>query len=181
MGSRSSAASDTTQFLAYFSPSPISFSIFLPVQIATMADRMWGGVPFTIPSSTAMKYLSGAVKVKRESALAPGGRYNARQTMEREIVGHRFARQDMNDSYENYATQKMRARTEPKLEPCTGVSKCKLSLRYPMIQTTKTYNGIGWTEPRAEDVLGFVDRRRHLPGYVGGRPLRESIVGGRGV
>merc|ERR1712150_435000 len=116
-------------------------------QIATMADRMWGGVPFTIPSSTAMKYLSGAVKVKRESALAPGGRYNARQTM--------------------------RARTEPKLEPCTGVSKCKLSLRYPMIQTTKTYNGIGWTEPRAEDVLGFVDRRRHLPGYVGGRPLRE--------
>merc|ERR1712203_723079 len=106
MGSRSSAASDTTQ-------------------IATMADRMWGGVPFTIPSSTAMKYLSGAVKVKRESALAPGGRYNARQTMDREIVGHRFARQDMNESYEKYATQKMRARTEPKLEPCTGVSKCK--------------------------------------------------------
>merc|ERR1712179_670832 len=98
MGSRSSAASDTTQ-------------------IAAMADRMWGGVPFTIPSSTAMKYLSGAVKVKRESALAPGGRYNARQTMEREIVGHRFARQDMNDSYENYAKQKMRARTEPKLDP----------------------------------------------------------------
>merc|ERR1712233_301965 len=142
MGSRSSAASDTTQ-------------------IATMADRMWGGVPFTIPSSTAMKYLSGAVKVKRESALAPGGRYNARQTMEREMIGHRFARQEM--------------------EPCTGVSKCKLSLRYPMIQTAKTYNGIGWTEPRAEDVLGFVDRRRHLPGYVGGRRLRESIVGARGV
>jgi len=150
-------------------------------QIATMADRMWGGVPFTIPSSTAMKYLSGAVKVKRESALAPGGRYNARQTMDREMVGHRFARQDMNDSYENYAKQKMRARTEPKLEPCTGVSKCKLSLRYPMIQTTKTYNGIGWTEPRAEEVLGFVDRRKHLPGYVGGRRLRESIVSGRGV
>merc|ERR1711990_600449 len=49
--------------------------------------------------------------------------------MDREIVGHRFARQDMNDSYENYAKQKMRAKTEPKLEPCTGVSKCKLSLR----------------------------------------------------
>merc|ERR1712210_398901 len=93
-------------------------------QIATMADRMWGGVPFTIPSSTAMKYLSGAVKVKRESALAPGGRYNARQTMEREIVGHRFARQDMNDSYENYAKQKMRARTEPKLEPWTEGDIC---------------------------------------------------------
>jgi len=142
-----------------------------------MADRMWGGVPFTIPSSTAMKYLSGAVKVKRESALAPGGRYNARQTMDREITGHRFARQDMNDSYENYANMKMRARTEPKLEPCTGVSKCPISIRYPMIQTTKTYNHIGWTEPRAEEVLGFVDRRRHLPGYIGGRRLRDSIFG----
>ena len=28
------------------------------------ADLMWGGVPFTIPSVTAMKYISGAVKVK---------------------------------------------------------------------------------------------------------------------
>merc|ERR1711874_500196 len=81
MGSRRSLVSDTTQ-------------------IATMADRMWGGVPFTIPSSTAIKYLSGAVKVPRESAIAPGGRYNARQTMEREVVGHRFVRQDMNESYE---------------------------------------------------------------------------------
>ena len=25
---------------------------------------MWGGVPFTIPSVTAMKYISGAVQVK---------------------------------------------------------------------------------------------------------------------
>lgn len=29
-----------------------------------MADLMWGGVPFTIPSLTAMKYISGAVKVQ---------------------------------------------------------------------------------------------------------------------
>ena len=34
------------------------------LHIFAMADLMWGGVPFTIPSSTAMKYLSGAVKVK---------------------------------------------------------------------------------------------------------------------
>jgi len=119
--------------------------------------------------------------VQRESAIAPGGRYNARQTMEREVVGHKFVRQDMNESYENYAKQKFRARTEPRLEPCTGVSRCKLSLRYPEIQTTKPYNGIGWTEPRAEDVLGFVDRRKHLPGYVGGRRLRDTVFGGRGV
>ena len=34
--------------------------------------------------------------------------------------------------------------------------------RYPMIQTTKTYNGIGWTEPRAEDVLGRTIYFLHL-------------------
>merc|ERR1712183_353039 len=34
-----------------------------------MADLMWGGVPFTIPSVTAMKYISGAVQVKREKTF----------------------------------------------------------------------------------------------------------------
>merc|ERR1719397_1702459 len=37
-----------------------------------MADLMWGGVPFTIPSKVAMKYLSGAVPVKGGGAA--GGR-----------------------------------------------------------------------------------------------------------
>ncbi len=30
----------------------------------TMADNMWGGVPFQLPSKTAIKYLGRAVKVK---------------------------------------------------------------------------------------------------------------------
>ena len=38
--------------------------LLYPSGVSKMADLMWGGVPFTIPSSTAMKYLSGAVKVK---------------------------------------------------------------------------------------------------------------------
>jgi hypothetical protein len=29
-----------------------------------MSDLMWGGVPFQIPSVTAMKYLGSSVKVK---------------------------------------------------------------------------------------------------------------------
>ena len=40
-----------------------------PDTTSTMADLMWGGVPFTIPSSTAMKYISGAVKVQVRSRL----------------------------------------------------------------------------------------------------------------
>merc|ERR1712117_710499 len=71
-------------------------------KLEIMADLMWGGVPFTIPSLTAMKYLSGAVKVQRECNLPIGGHYNARQTMERELIGHRQSRRDMAESYENY-------------------------------------------------------------------------------
>ena len=46
-----------------------SVSVFLCYNILLfpeldMADLMWGGVPFTIPSVTAMKYISGAVQVK---------------------------------------------------------------------------------------------------------------------
>ena len=32
--------------------------------VSRMSDLMWGGVPFQIPSITAMKYLGKAVKVK---------------------------------------------------------------------------------------------------------------------
>merc|ERR1712002_774006 len=93
----------------------------------TMADRMWGGVPFTVPSSTAIKYLSGAVKVPRECNIPAGGRYNARQTMDREIVGHRLVRQDMLESIEYYDKQRRSARSEPKQEACTGLGATRLS------------------------------------------------------
>ena len=33
--------------------------------------------------------------------------------------------------------------------------------------------GLGWTEPRMEEFVGLVDRRKHLPGYVGGVKKRE--------
>ena len=34
--------------------------------------------------------------------------------------------------------------------------------------------GLGWTEPRMESVVGLVDRRLHLRGYVGGVRMRDS-------
>ena len=39
-------------------------------------------------------------------------------------------------------------------EPILFTTKSCILPRYPLIQTGKTYNNIGWTEPRAEDVLG---------------------------
>merc|ERR1711923_567441 len=81
-------------------------------QKTKMADLMWGGVPFTIPSSTAMKYISGAVKVQREANLPIGGHYNARQTMERELLGHRQSRLDRVESYETYDRIRRNGRSE---------------------------------------------------------------------
>ena len=37
--------------------------------VSRMSDLMWGGVPFQIPSITAMKYLGKAVKVKVSTCL----------------------------------------------------------------------------------------------------------------
>jgi len=158
---------------------------------------MWGGIPFQLPSTTAMKYLGRAVKVKRECDIEVGGRYNARKTMERELIGHRQARADMVESYDNYDRMKWRARTEPKPATCSGVSVSKLSAgheyqppldpvyyhekccnfrpcltRCPLFKTTRPV--IGMTEPRTEWVLGFRDTRKSLPGYIGGRRVRDN-------
>ncbi|XP_023321508.1 uncharacterized protein LOC111696192 [Eurytemora carolleeae] len=166
-----------------------------------MSDLMWGGVPFQIPSKTAMKYISRAVKVKRECEIPVGGRYNARKTMEREIPGHKQCRADMLDSYENYNLMKRRARTEPRMEPCSGVSASKLSAgheylvpldpiyyheksccfrntltRCPLFRSTKPV--IGMTEPRAEKFIGMVDTRIRIPGYIGGRRIRDTGFAG---
>merc|ERR1711950_62127 len=88
-----------------------------PTTHAVMADLMWGGVPFTIPSVTAMKYISGAVQVKRECSLSIGGHYNARQTMEREMIGHKMSRREMVDSYEYYDRLTRRARSHVRQTP----------------------------------------------------------------
>jgi hypothetical protein len=42
----------------------IVFVLTATLLVCRMSDLMWGGVPFQIPSSTALKYLGKAVKVK---------------------------------------------------------------------------------------------------------------------
>eukprot|EP00092_Neocalanus_flemingeri_P035987 GFUD01039185.1.p1 GENE.GFUD01039185.1~~GFUD01039185.1.p1 ORF type:complete len:173 (+),score=23.77 GFUD01039185.1:56-574(+) len=165
-----------------------------------MADRMWGGVPFTIPSKTAMKYLSGAVQVKRECNLPAGGHYNSRKTMDREMIGHRQSRKDMLESYSNFERQERQMRSEPRQRSNSGVRASRLTAgdeyrqpmnpqhyhektcsfgpsltRCPIFRSNKPGAGIGWTEPRVESFIGMVDRRKRLPGYVGGVKLRDSV------
>ena len=45
-----------------------------------MADRMWGGLPFIVPSNTAMKYLHHT-KVIPEDEIPAGAHYRARKDM----------------------------------------------------------------------------------------------------
>jgi len=165
-----------------------------------MADNMWGGVPFQLPSKTAIKYLGRAVKVKRECDIPIGGRYNARQTMDREIIGHRQARKDLQESYDRYADIKKRSRSVAlpgSITTCSGVSEnkscagheyerplhpiyyhdkmcyCRPCLtRCPMFKITRVQ--IGNTEPRTEFFLGMVDIRKRLPGYINGKRVRPQ-------
>ena len=44
------------------------------------SDRMWGGLPFMVPSKTAMKYLHHA-KVIPEEDVPVGAHYRAREDM----------------------------------------------------------------------------------------------------
>merc|ERR1712241_1020362 len=141
-----------------------------------MADLMWGGVPFTIPSVTAMKYSSGAVQVKREKNLPIGGHYNARQTMERELVGHKMSRRDMVDSYEYYDRLTRQHRSEPRQQWSQAEQSRPARLTAGRLLTlNKPGGGLGWSQPRMESVIGCVDRRKFLPGYIGGVKIRDSV------
>jgi len=144
-----------------------------------MADLMWGGVPFTIPSVTAMKYISGAVQVKREKNLPIGGHYNARQTMERELIGHKMSRRDMVDSYEYYDRLTRQHRSEPRQwsqsdQQARPARPARLTAGR-LLTLNKPGGGLGWSQPRMESVIGCVDRRKFLPGYVGGVKMRDSV------
>lgn len=44
------------------------------------SDRMWGGLPYIVPSRTAMKYLYHA-KVINEDDVPVGAHYRAREDM----------------------------------------------------------------------------------------------------
>merc|ERR1712180_87653 len=116
-----------------------------------------------------MGYISQAVKVKRECDIPVGGRYNARQTMDREMTGYRQGYQDMLESYDNFDQMRRRAKTEPRPQPCSGVSASKITAEKRLFSKPN----IGMTEPRTEKYLGMVDVRKKLPGYIGGKRLRD--------
>ena len=59
-------------------------------------------------------------------------------------------------------------------DPAVQMTFSSLFPLAPMLRNSKPGAGLGWTEPRNEEAIGLVDRRRHLPGYIGGVKKRES-------
>merc|ERR1719318_974477 len=106
-----------------------------------------------------------------------GGHYNSRKTMDREIRGHRESRKEMLESYENFERQERRMKSEPRLRTNSGVSRLTAGDESHKLRRYKPGAGLGWTEPRMEYFIGMVDRRKFLPGYVGGVRLRDTIFG----
>ena len=43
------------------------------------------------------------------------------------------------------------------------------------MRRVKPGSGLGWYQPRVESVIGYVDIRKTLPGYIGGVKIRDSV------
>lgn len=151
------------------------------------------------PSNTAIKYLMDNVKVQDESGLPAGGHLRARRTMEEEMRGHKQCKLDLLESYNQFYLQKKRLARDEKPNTCSGVRQSKLTAgheykcpmdpiyyhqkqcafgpvntRCPLFRSNKPGAGLGWMEPRSESFLGMVDKRKSLPGYIGGVKIRDS-------
>lgn len=140
-----------------------------------MADLGWGGVPRIAPSDTALKYLNGFHKILKEQDLPSGAHLRANRIMEG-IRGFKHCKKDLSESYDNYYRVLKRIQREPiknkNEETALGPRKTLCQI----VRKKKPGAGIGWTEPRKEAVIGLVDIRLSLPGYVGGVKKRDSQV-----
>ena len=67
------------------------------------SDRMWGGLPFIVPSNTAMKYMFHE-KVINEEDVPVGAHYRAREDM-LNIVRYHVSNNNENIGYEAVCPQ----------------------------------------------------------------------------
>merc|ERR1712098_73641 len=146
-------------------------------------DVGWGGVPRMSASDTALRYLNDNVKVRAEVDLPAGGHLRCRRIMEEELRGHKQGKADLLEQYNNYYLATKRLENDDaylaKIKKMTkrsigNAEKVPMSSVYNnWTRIGKPGAGLGWTEPRMEEFVGLVDRRKHLRGYVGGIRKRD--------
>merc|ERR1712241_304332 len=127
------------------------------------------GLTVDHPSETAQKYLQEHVKTLQEEELPIGSHLRSRRVLEG-LRGHKQSRKDLAESFDKFYGEKRNAlKEELRPETCSGV----MGSQYNRHQ--KPGAGLGWTEPRKENVIGCMDIRRRLPGYIGGVKIRDSM------
>merc|ERR1712109_325435 len=142
------------------------------------SDRMWGGLPFIVPSRTAMKYLYHA-KVINEDDVPVGAHYRAREDMLNNVRGYRIVKKGLSRRLTDIEHERRRAKSEVPFISTSGVSASTLSTgdeywqpmdpiyyynkstcfrpiltRCPIFKNRVT---IGRTEPRMEEFIGHVN------------------------
>eukprot|EP00096_Caligus_rogercresseyi_P016235 TRINITY_DN882_c0_g1_i1.p1 TRINITY_DN882_c0_g1~~TRINITY_DN882_c0_g1_i1.p1 ORF type:complete len:160 (-),score=28.25 TRINITY_DN882_c0_g1_i1:81-560(-) len=150
-----------------------------------MASELgFGGVPLLVPSNTALKYLHHA-KVMDKSEVPVGASYRAKTDMESSVRGYREVKRGIQRRLSEMEKIKTMNRTEWPILSTSGVSASKLnnsghehfapmdpifyhekscSFRntYSRCPLFKRKIMIGWTEPRNEESLGYMDIRRKI-------------------
>jgi len=72
---------------------------------------MWGGLPFIVPSGTAMKYLYHA-KVINEEDVPVGAHYRAREDMLNNVRGYRIVKKGLSRRLSDIEHERRRAKSE---------------------------------------------------------------------
>merc|ERR1712026_49050 len=152
-------------------------------KISMASDRMWGGLPFIVPSGTAMKYLHHA-KVIPEEDVPVGAHYRAREDMLNNVRGYRLVKKGLSRRLLDIEHERRRAKSEVPFISTSGVSasylssghehwapmdpiyyhekSCSFRNTYTRCPIFKNRVSIGNTEARAEEFMGLVDIRKKM-------------------
>jgi len=104
-----------------------------------------------------------------------------------QLRGYKQGKVDLVEQYDNYYNQVKRLQKDDEyLEKIKRMTKKSVG-NAEKIPMSSVYNnwtrigkpgaGLGWTEPRMEEFVGLVDRRKHMRGYVGGVRKRDCKFG----
>merc|ERR1711862_329869 len=137
-------------------------------------DVGWGVVPRMSLSDTALRYINENVRVREEADLPAGGHLRCRRIMEEELRGYKQGKVDLVEQDDDYLA-KIKRMTKKSVGNSEKIPMSSVYNNWTRIG--KPGAGLGWTEPRMEEFVGLVDRRKHMRGYVGGVRKRDCKFG----
>merc|ERR1712010_18256 len=85
------------------------------------SDRMWGGLPFIVPSNTAMKYMFHE-KVINEEDVPVGAHYRAREDMLNNVRGYHNVKKGLSRRLSDIEHERRLAKSEIPYISTSGVT-----------------------------------------------------------